>query len=264
MEQLNGEIISNEKYSEDLYKMVIFSPYICREAGPGQFVNVRCAPAGIYDPLLRRPFGIFDIEEKFNVFSLLYRVRGRGTGFLSHLEKGDFIDFIGPLGKDIDLSVAKDDILLIGGGIGIAPLYLIAKQARIMKKNVFFAAGFKDRSYQRWEENLIELKIDYAIFTEDGSLGNEGMICDYIRDNVKLFTGYDVYCCGPKEMLRTLQNIYVKKSNKVSVLLEENMACGVGVCNGCVVKISRSKGRFHYKKICKDGPTFNLREVIFD
>ena len=141
MKLLNGEIISNEKYSEYLYKMVIFSPYICREARPGQFVNIRCAPEGIYDPLLRRPFSIFDIEEKFNVFSILYSVKGRGTEFMSHLEKGDLIDFIGPLGNYIDLAGTKNNVLLIGGGIGIAPLYLLAKQAVVMKKNVFVIVG---------------------------------------------------------------------------------------------------------------------------
>ncbi len=264
MKLLNGEIISNEKYSDNLYKMVIFSPYICREARPGQFVNVRCSPEGMFDPLLRRPFGIFDIEEKFNVFSLLYWVKGKGTRFLSRLEKGDFLDFIGPLGKDIELAGAKNNILLIGGGIGIAPLYLIAKHARGMKKNIFFVAGFKDKSYLRWEEDLIELKIDHTVFTEDGSLGNKGMVSDYIRASIKLFADYDVYCCGPKEMLKTLQNIFRKKSNKVTVLLEEKMACGVGVCNGCVVKISKGKRGFLYKKICRDGPAFNLGEVIFD
>ncbi|MDD3818430.1 MAG: dihydroorotate dehydrogenase electron transfer subunit [Actinomycetota bacterium] len=264
MKLLNGEIISNERYSEYLYKMVIFSPYICREARPGQFVNIRCAPEGIYDPLLRRPFSIFDIEEKFNVFSILYSVKGRGTEFMSHLEKGDLIDFIGPLGNYIDLAGTKNNVLLIGGGIGIAPLYLLAKQAVVMKKNVFFAAGFKDKSYQKWEDDLIELKIDYTIYTEDGSIGSKGMICDYIRSNIKLFNGYDVYCCGPKEMLKTIQNIYTKSSNRVSVLLEEKMACGVGVCNGCVVKVKHVKGEFRYKRICKDGPTFDIREVIFD
>jgi dihydroorotate dehydrogenase electron transfer subunit len=264
MKLLNGEIVSNEKYSDNLYRMVIFSPYICREARPGQFINIRCAPEGVLDPLLRRPFAIFDIEEQFNVFSFLYLVKGRGTRFLSSLKKGDFLDFIGPLGKEIELAGCKNNILLIGGGIGIAPLYFIAKYAKRVKKNVFFAAGFRDRSYLRWEEDLIELKIDYAIFTEDGSLGDKGMVSDYMRDNIKTFKGYDVYCCGPVEMLKTLQNIYRKTKNEVNVLLEEKMACGVGVCNGCAVKIKKGEKGFNYKKICTDGPVFKLREVVFD
>ncbi len=264
MKLLNGEIISNEKYNDNLFKIGVFSPYICKEAQLGQFVNVKCANPGTMDPLLRRPFGIFDIEKKFNVFSMLYRVRGKGTRFLSGLKKGDVLDFIGPLGNGIDLSAAKDSILLIGGGIGIAPLYLLAKEASRMKKNIFFAAGFKNKDYFMWEEDLIELKINYAIFTEDGTWGEKGLVSDYIWNNLKSFKDYDVYCCGPRDMLKALKRNYMGTGNKVTALLEEMMACGVGVCNGCVVKVKKGKRGFSYKKVCKDGPAFDLREVIFD
>jgi len=264
MELLSGEILSNEKYSDNLYKMEIFSPYICKNATAGQFINVKCSPESVLDPLLRRPFGIFDIEEKFNVFSILYRVKGRGTKFLSELKRGDILDFAGPMGNGIDLNGDENNILLIGGGIGIAPLYLIAKLAGGMKKNVFFAAGFKDNSYLRWEKDLIELKINYAVLTEDGSWGEKGLVSDYVWNNIRSFKNFDIYCCGPRDMLKTLQNIYKDRNNKVTTLLDERMACGVGVCSGCVVKLRKGKRGFSYKKVCKDGPAFNLGEVIFD
>lgn len=264
MKLLSGEILSNEKYSDSLYKMEVFSPYVCKDAQAGQFINVKCSDNGVLDPLLRRPFGIFDIEKKFNVFSILYRVKGRGTRFISGLKRGDMLDFVGPLGKGIDLSKGEDNILLVGGGIGIAPLYLIAKLAGGMKKNVFFAAGFKDNSYLRWGKDLIELKINYAVLTEDGSWGEKGLVSDYIWNNIKSFKNYDIYCCGPRDMLKTMQNIYKDRNNKVTALLEERMACGVGVCAGCVVKLRKGKKGFSYKKVCKDGPAFNLGEVIFD
>src|SRR4030042_3988594 len=154
MKLLSGEILSNEKYSNNLYKMEIFSPYICKDAQAGQFINVKCSPEGVLDPLLRRPFSIFDIEKKFNVFSILYWVKGKGTKFMSGLEKGDMLDFAGPLGKGIDMGRSEGNVLLIGGGIGIAPLYLIARLVSKVNKNVFFAAGFKDNSYLRWEKDL--------------------------------------------------------------------------------------------------------------
>ena len=264
MKLLSGEILSNEKYSNNLYKMEIFSPYICKDAQAGQFINVKCSPVGVLDPLLRRPFSIFDIEKKFNVFSILYWVKGKGTKFMSGLEKGDMLDFAGPLGKGIDLGRGESNVLLIGGGIGIAPLYLIARLVSKVKKNVFFAAGFKNNSYLRWEKDLVRLKINYAVLTEDGSWGEKGLVSDYIWNNINSFKNYDIYCCGPKDMLRTLQNIYKDKSNKVSVLLEEKMACGIGVCTGCVVKIKKGKDGFSYRKVCQDGPAFNLGEVIFD
>jgi dihydroorotate dehydrogenase electron transfer subunit len=238
--------------------MEIFSPYICKEVQAGQFINVKCSPEGMMDPLLRRPFSIFDIEKKFNVFSILYWVKGKGTKFMSGLEKGDMLDFAGPLGKGIGLGRSEDNVLLIGGGIGIAPLFLIARLVSKVKKNVFFAAGFKNNSYLRWEKDLVRLKINYAVLTEDGSWGEKGLVSDYIWNNIKSFKNYDIYCCGPKDMLRTLQNIYKDKSNKVTVLLEEKMACGIGVCTGCVVKIKKGEKGFFYRKVCQDGPAFNL------
>jgi len=264
MKLLKGEIISNEKYNDNLFKISVFSPYICKETKPGQFINIKCSHPGTIDPLLRRPFAIFEIERKFNVFSVLYRIRGKGTEFLSGLKKGDIIDFVGPLGDGIETDESKDNLLLIGGGIGIAPLNLLAKEACRLRKNVFFAAGFKNNDYFRWEEDLIELKINYIIFTEDGSWGEKGMVSDYIWNNLKSFKDYDVYCCGPVGMLKALKRNYAGTDNKVTALLEEMMACGIGVCNGCVVKIKKGKRGFSYKKVCKDGPAFNLREVIFD
>ena len=262
MKLLKGEILSNDRYSDNLYKMEIFSPYICRNATAGNFVNVKCALEGVMDPLLRRPFSIFDIEEKFNVFSILYVLKGIGTGFMSRLERGDMLDFAGPLGNGIKLD--GDNLLLIGGGIGIAPLNLIARLTAGKKKNVFFAAGFRDNGYLRWEKDLIELKVNYSISTEDGSCGQRGLVTDYIRANAVAFEGYDVYCCGPEDMLKALQDIYGRRNNKVVALLEERMACGVGVCAGCAVKVRKGKKGFSYMKVCQDGPAFDLKEVIFD
>ncbi len=264
MKLLSGEILSNERYGDNLYKMEIFSPYICKNAQPGQFINVKCSYEESLDPFLRRPFAIFDIEKKFNVFSLLYLLRGRGTQFISRLERGAMLDFAGPLGKAVDLASSGANMLLIGGGIGIVPLNLIAKIAVKMKNNVFFAAGFKDNTFLRWEKDLIRLKINYAVMTEDGSWGEKGLISDYIWDNLKMFENYDVYCCGPRDMLKTLQNIYKNKKNKVTAFLEERMACGVGVCAGCVVKIRKGSKGFSYQKVCEDGPAFDLGEVLFD
>ena len=264
MKLLSGEILSNERYGDNLYRLEVFSPYICSNAQAGQFINVKCSYGGSLDPFLRRPFAIFDIEKKFNVFSILYLLRGRGTRFLSLLDQGDMLDFVGPLGKPVDLTGAGADILLIGGGIGIAPLHLIARIAAKIKNNVFFAAGFKDNAFLRWEKDLIRLKINYAVMTEDGSWGEKGLVSDYMWENAKTFENYDIYCCGPCDMLKTLQNIYKNKNNKVTVFLEEKMACGVGVCAGCVVKIKKGSKGFSYQKVCEDGPAFNLREVLFD
>jgi dihydroorotate dehydrogenase electron transfer subunit len=264
MKILSGEIISNERYSDSLYRMDVFSPYICRNAEAGQFVNIKCSREGMLQPLLRRPFSIFDIEEKFNVFSVLYLVRGPGTRFMAGLDRGDVLDFAGPMGNGIKLDGGRDSLLLIGGGIGIAPLNFLASTAAARKKRIFFAAGFKNNSYQRLEKDLIELGVGYNICTEDGSLGEKGMVTDYIRENIRTFGDCDVYCCGPRDMLKEIQRLYSGESNRVTAFLEERMACGVGVCTGCAVKIRKGKKGFTYQKVCQDGPAFDLKEVIFD
>jgi dihydroorotate dehydrogenase electron transfer subunit len=264
MKILNGEIISNERYSENLYRMDVFSPYICRNAEVGQFVNIKCSRDGILQPLLRRPFSIFDVEEKFNVFSVLYLVRGPGTRFMAGLDRGDILDFAGPMGNGINLDECRDRLLLIGGGIGIAPLNFVAKAAAAGKKSVFFVVGFKNNSYQRLEKDLIELGVEYNIYTEDGSLGERGIVTDYIRKNIRTFSDRDVYCCGPRDMLKELQRLYGGESSRVKAFLEERMACGVGVCAGCSVKVRKGKKGFSYRKVCQDGPAFDLKEVIFD
>src|SRR4030042_5610715 len=104
MKLLSGEILSNERYGDNLYKIEVFSPYICNNAQSGQFMNVKCSHDGSLDPFLRRPLAIFDIEKKFNVFSLLYLLKGKGTQFISRLEKGDILDFAGPMGKAGDVT----------------------------------------------------------------------------------------------------------------------------------------------------------------
>lgn len=264
MRLLSEEILSNEKYGENLYKMEIFSPYICKRAEAGQFVNVKCSPEGNIDPLLRRPFSIFDIEKKFNVFSILFTLKGKGTGYLASLQNGNNLDFVGPLGKGIDLGGKINDILLVGGGIGIAPLNFIARQAQEKHKNVHLLAGFKDSGFLRWERDLVRIGLNYHIFTEDGSWGETGIATDHLREHLPDYKGYDIFCCGPNSMLKTLQDIFKAGEQNVGALLEEVMACGIGVCMGCVIKIRAGKNKFKYMRVCKEGPVFNLREVLFD
>ena len=145
MKALKGEIISNDKISENIYKMTVFSPYMVKHCIPGQFVNIKCSESNVYDPLLRRPFSIYDVEEVFKVFSILYLIKGKGTKYLKSLEPGDVIDFLGPLGNGIKVDDKSDKkYLLIGGGMGVAPLLYLAKSLILKKNNVFLAAGFKD------------------------------------------------------------------------------------------------------------------------
>lgn len=265
MKQLKGEIISNVKIGEGLYKMTVFSPYITKNAIPGQFVNIKCVSDGLMMPLLRRPFSIHDIEPDFKVFSILYTLKGKGTEFLSRQNAGDTIDFIGPLGNGIKIQECENNnFLLIAGGIGIAPLYFLAKTLSIEGKNVFFAAGFKDGNFMLFEKMLQLLKINYEIYSENGMHGKKGLITDFIIEKADDFKNYDIYCCGPVDMYKALQNIFSLKNMKAKALFEEIMACGIGVCKGCVMKFKVSEDKYIYKTVCKEGPVFNLMEAIFE
>jgi len=263
MRLLKSEILSNEKYGPGIYKMEIFAPYIVKNIKAGQFVNIKCCPEGVRDPLLRRPFSVFDIEKKFNVFSILYLVKGNGTRYMSSLKNGDMIDFAGPLGSPVDINPIMGNILLIGGGMGIAPLNLIAKLAVDSGKSVLMLAGFKDSNLLRWERDLVRMGVKYQIFCENGSWGEKGLICDHIFDEPGVYRSHDVYCCGPEGMLKVLQKELGRENISATAFFEEKMACGIGACNGCVIRVKRGDG-IDYLRVCKDGPAFKLSEVIFD
>ncbi len=263
MKLLKSEILSNDIYGPGIYRMEIFSPYMVKNVKAGQFINIKCSQEGVRDPLLRRPFSIFDIEKKFNVFSILYLVRGRGTSYMASLKKGDTVDFAGPLGKPAPLESLRDNILLIGGGMGVAPLNLIARLALESSKTVRVMAGFKDSALLRWERDLVRMNLKYRIFSEDGSWGEMGLVSDHIYDEPGLFRDHDIFCCGPEAMLKVLKGQLDTDNIEATALLEEKMACGIGACNGCVIKVKKGNNT-DFVRVCREGPAFKLSEVIFE
>ena len=147
--------------------------------------------------------------------------------------------------------------------MGIAPLNLIAKLATDLGKNVLMLAGFKDSSLLRWERDLVRMGVKYRIFCEDGSWGEQGMVCDHIFDESGPYRNHDVYCCGPEGMLKVLQKSLTGENIAATAFFEEKMACGIGACNGCVIRVKRGDG-IDYVRVCKEGPAFKLSEVVFD
>lgn len=264
MKSIRAEVIANKKYGENLYKLEIFSPHICKNALPGQFINIKCSGLNTYDPLLRRPFSIYDTEKNYNVFSIMFLVRGKGTEYLCKLDKGDFIDLLGPLGDGFKISASINNYVLIGGGIGVAPLCFIAKELIEKNKNVLFVAGFKDETFYGWQKDIVKILRNYRIFTEDGSFGENGIPFNFIKDNLKSLKKHRFVVCGPIDMLKNFQLLFKEKNVKAQAVIEEIIACGIGACMGCAVKIVKDDGSFEYKKVCSDGPVFNLAEVIFE
>ncbi|MFC1566838.1 dihydroorotate dehydrogenase electron transfer subunit [bacterium] len=230
----------------------------------GQFVEVKVSE--VSDPLLRRPISIFEADN--NSCAIAYRVIGKGTKALSEKKIDEMLDVIGPLGNGFDIEKNKlkeKNIILVGGGTGLASLYYCAKKLEEFGYKFDIYAGFRSKDDFFCDEHYESLKSNRIFTTEDGAVGKKGFVTDFI-DYKKLKTNESlIYSCGPLPMIRSLvENL---RKNQIScecqVSLEEYMGCGIGICNGCVVKIKDEQGWKH-KKVCKDGPVFDLDKIIWD
>ncbi len=242
-----AKVVEKSFIGEDVFILKLLQPFIAEECRPGQFVNVRCSP--LYEPLLRRPLSIFDVDREKGEFSLLIRIVGKGTKLLSQHKEGDELDLLGPLGSAFPYNQYKNP-LLIAGGIGIAPLYFLAKT--VDHPTIIFGAKNKKELY-----TLEELR-EFAtvlVFTEDGSEGEKGMATSKLH---RLILKHDsVFACGPLGMLREVVRIAKEAEVPSFISLEERMACGFGACLGCAVKTIKG-----YKMLCKDGPVMRGEEVM--
>jgi len=252
--QTNSKIIKNFGVAVDYYKMVLDAPSIAKRARPGQFINIRVSEK--YEPLLRRPFSIHRVSD--SKIEILYEVIGKGTELLSHKKSGGKLDVLGPLGNGFDLnSKPIKKAILVAGGMGVAPLNFLAE--RLSKYNTEVLIGAKKRNQILCEKEFKKLGCDVRIATDNGSRGFKGLVTTLLK---KSLTNKNkpsiIFACGPKPMLKEI--IKISKRNRISaqVSLEEHMACGIGVCFGCVVKTKNG-----YKKVCKDGPVFYTKELIF-
>lgn len=253
----DGYIQKNTKVNADSFEMVIESPKIARMAQAGQFVMVSCSKNG-GGPLLRRPLSIHDVNE--TTISLLYRVVGEGTGLMSAMDVNDSISILGPLGEGFTIADTKHHCL-VGGGIGIAPLLLLAKKIKQVDPlhTITLLAGARNAQELLVLEKF-ESKAKVLISTDDGSKGLHGFV-------TQLLDGLDendmtVYTCGPTPMMKGVAMLAKKHGWPCQVSLESHMACGVGACLGCAVPRSRSPlDSPDYVHICKDGPVFKAEEI---
>ncbi|MDD2371719.1 MAG: dihydroorotate dehydrogenase electron transfer subunit [Firmicutes bacterium] len=249
----NGIIISNEPIIEDfVYLMKINEKNIADIAKPGQFLEIKTGSV----PLLRKPISIFEVDKVAETISILYQVKGPGTKNLSELKANQQLDIIGPLGTGFTVKKFDNKCLLIGGGIGIAPLYDLGLKLKESGNEIEIVLGFssKDTSYA----------LDYfsklgtlTVATMDGSLGIKGTV-EAILSNYELNTFDKAYACGPEPMLKYLKTLEDKVNLELS--LEAYMGCGLGACLSCVCKMTDGT----YKRVCKEGPVFKSKEVSFD
>ncbi len=271
-------VTENRRLYGNTYIMWIDSPELTQGAGAGQFLMLRCADpipgrgeattgaALADDPLLARAMSYHRLREGENgtEFSILYDVVGRGTGWLARRNPGDQIFAWGPLGKGYNLRSNDQNLLLIGGGIGIAPLLWLADEAIKKSKSVVLVDGARDTAGV-FPADLIPSEVEVVVTTQDGSMGRQGLVTDVFLD---YFEWADtVFACGPNPMFAALAGVLqkhegegagrIRRRKPVQALLESPMGCGTGICYGCAVMDRRGDPRL----VCKEGPNFELREI---
>ena len=252
MKQFAASIISNNEIMPGVYLIWLDSPQIA-SAQPGQFIMVRCGE----ETLLRRPVSIHQLADETGGarLALLFNIVGKGTHWLSQRKAGDNLDLLGPLGNGYAVHPSSHNLLLLAGGIGIAPLCFLAQRAVGQGHSVRLLLGASTAS-QLYPEHLLPPETALVTATEDGTAGKKGMITDLLPD----FIGWadQVFACGPIPMYHTMatQN---PKTKPVQISLEMRMGCGLGTCFSCTLKTKSG-----LKQVCKDGPIFDLDDILWD
>ena len=273
MLQTVGEVLSHKKYGDHYHSLTIVAPDIGEKVRPGQFVNVRCGLDRSF--ILRRPFSVYRVHKRggwSSTIEIVFDIRGPGTEFLSSLRTHSSLDLIGPSGRGFALPKRRAHCLLVGGGIGAAPLFFLADELRNEGHRVDVILGARSSRFLLNAIDVRRLASVYHITTDDGSMGEEGRVTDVLEETIEKCDTEVVYTCGPHPMLAAVSRICVKRKIPVQVAVEELMACGYGVCMTCVMPIrprQKKKGEsdddgFYYARSCTEGPVFNGASVMWD
>lgn len=259
MYQVKAKVLSNEKLSDTHYRIKLEASQIAKAARAGQFVHIRCSPG--YDPLLRRPFSIHKCAQ--GRIDILYQIVGKGTGLLSQKRRGDQLDSLGPLGKGFEIGSAFNKIFIVGGGIGAAPLYMVAQEITRLGhgQDVTVLLGAKNKELILGKDDFERLGLEVMIATEDGSTGYRGLISNLFQESIlsQASLSVAIYTCGPVSMLRKIAELSRHRGFFCQVSVEQKMGCGVGACLGCVIR-----GASGYLRVCKDGPVFDAKKILWD
>jgi dihydroorotate dehydrogenase electron transfer subunit len=248
-----ASIISNVEVLRGIHLIWVYAPGLASDARPGQFVMVRCSNG--YEPLLRRPLSIHRTDNRERL-ALLFAVVGEGTAKLSQVKEGDELDLLGPLGNGFSIYHGSSRLLLIAGGIGISPLVFLAEEVLTQGHSVTMLVGASTAA-QIYPINLLPPGLESVIATEDGSAGKKGLVTDFLPDFAP--RADQLFACGPLSMYQAMATWVPKlKGVPVQVSVEVRMGCGLGACYGCTVKTTNG-----LKQVCKDGPVFELGEIIW-
>lgn len=243
MKQSIFKIISNEPLNKSVYKITL-SGDTSEITSSGQFVNIRLD--GKY---LRRPISVCDRED--GILTLIYKVVGGGTKKLSTMKSGESLDILTGLGNGYNTEKSGENPLLIGGGVGVPPLYKLAKDLIMQGKKVSVILGFNTKDEIFYANEFRKLGASVTVTTVDGTEGKKGFVTDAFPESYSYF-----YCCGPEPMLKA---VYKKTVTSGQFSFEERMGCGFGACMGCSCKTVTG-----FKRICKDGPVLEKEEILWE
>jgi len=243
MKQGLFEIVSNTALTENVYKMVMRGDTSAITA-PGQFVNIKLE--GLY---LRRPISVCDVQG--DELTIIYKTVGKGTKQMSAMTEGK-LDVLTGLGNGYDLTLSGDHPVLLGGGVGVPPMYLLAKRLIAEGKKVSVILGFNTKNEVFYEKEFKALGCEVAVTTVDGSYGLKGFVTDALKEIPYTY----FYTCGPEPMLKA---VYKASATSGQMSFEKRMGCGFGACMGCSCKTITG-----YKRICKEGPVMKKEEILWE
>lgn len=247
-------VVSLRSAQPGIFVLGLRSPEIAAAAAPAQFLNIKVNDLAV--PLLRRPFSVYRVDG--DVVEIIFNIVGAGTGILSRLEAGDVLDVLGPLGRPYGLAGDYETAVLVGGGLGVAPLPITAVAlARAGKPVRTFVGARNSRALVTDHLPRVE------VATDDGSAGSRGTVVDLVRAALAggLLPDPKIFACGPTPMLKALAAFANEAGIPCEVSLESAMACGVGICQGCPVETTREDKT--YALICKEGTVFDSRTIRF-
>ena len=243
MKQVILTITENIHLTENVMKMRL-SGDVSDITAPGQFVNIKLD--GLY---LRRPISVCDMDE--NELTIIYKVVGHGTEQMAEMKPGETLDTLTGLGNGYDTTISGDRPLLLGGGVGVPPMFLLAKKLIGEGKRVSVVLGFNTKDEIFYENEFKEIGADVTVTTADGSYGVKGFVTNAMGDDYT-----HIYTCGPEPMLKA---VYKASKTSGQFSFEERMGCGFGACMGCSCKTITG-----YKRICKDGPVMKKEEILWE
>jgi dihydroorotate dehydrogenase electron transfer subunit len=265
-----GEVIENLVVAPGHFRLTLrLSPSFAKPQ-PGQFVMIRDPERG--EPLLPRPLSVYGFHREGDhaILDLLCRIAGRGTSLFSRMKPGASLTVLGPLGKGFTIHRDVRKVILLAGGVGVAPLIFMLhenypKEPPPIRPEITAYVGARKAELLTGLDRLDGF-CDLRVATDDGSAGYHGLVTDLLRRDLGGYKPGEtmIYACGPAAMIRSLGLIMEQSPIRCEVSLEERMACGIGACLGCAVAVTDGNGRSAYRRVCHDGPVFDIREILWN